>query len=109
MGAKRNSGNSDGKQKYRFFKSHLPAIVWNPNGKAKMADFSKGHFTTDDIEVAQLLLDKGYPQIPVDATEPPDIVMAIPGQSLEEGEMVPMVGENERSQPKPTLVPMPHE
>lgn len=71
-----------GKQKYRFFRSHLPTVVWDGQNNCVLADFSQGHFTTDDIEVAKTLLDKGYVQIPLDATEPPPVLVRIPGKSL---------------------------
>lgn len=109
MGAQRNSGNTKGKDRFRFYKSKLPAIVWDPNKGKKMADFTKGYFVTDDIKIAQILLDKGYPQIPVDAEAPPNVIVAIPGHSLSDGEKVPLQGENTRAQAKPVLVPMAHE
>ena len=109
MAAQRNSGNTKGKERFRFYKSKLPAVVWNPVTGKKLADFNKGHFITDDIKVAQTLLDKGYPQIPVDAEAPPNITVAIPGHSLKDGEAVPTQGENTRAQAKPVLVPMTHE
>jgi len=79
---KRNNPKVKGKQRYRFYKSNLPKIVWDPNRDRKLADFDGGSFTTDDIKVAQFLLKKGYPQIPVDATEPPNVLVRIPGKSL---------------------------
>lgn len=109
MSAKRNSGNTKGKERFRFYKSKLPTIVWNPKTGKKLADFNKGHCITDDLEVAQTLLDKGYPQIPVDAEAPPNIIVAIPGQSLRDGENAPLVGENTKAPERPILVPMAHE
>jgi len=109
MAAQRNSGNTEGKKRFRFYKSKLPAVVWSRKTGKKMADFNQGHFTTDDIEIAQILLDKGYPQIPVDAVTPPDVVVQVPGHSLAEGETVPLKGENTRAQAKPVLVPMAHD
>jgi len=85
---KRTNENVTGKQEYRFYKSSLPGIVWDPSGKKSLANFVNGTFTTSDLRAAQILLDKGYPQIPVDATEPPDILVRIPGKSLGEDEDV---------------------
>lgn len=81
---KRTNATQEGKQKFRFYRSNLPTIVWGNN--KPMADFTEGHFTTDDKEIALKLLDKGYPQIPLDSTEPPSILVTIPGQSLRTNE-----------------------
>lgn len=81
---KRTNTKKEGKQQFRFYRSHLPTIVWGGNGK--IADFSEGHFTTDDKPIALILLDKGYPQIPLDSTEPPAILVTIPGDSLRTNE-----------------------
>ncbi|MDA3788081.1 MAG: hypothetical protein PF503_06265 [Desulfobacula sp.] len=85
---KRNSGKTKGKKIFRFYKSNLPAIVWDPKAGKPLADCSKGHFTTEDINVAGILLDKGYPQIPIDADSPPDIIVGPVGDSLKDGESV---------------------
>lgn len=77
-----NKPTKKGKTLYRFYKSNLPAIVWSPFEDKPLADFSEGHFTTDDLKVAKFLLDNGYPQIPVDAKKPPNILVSIPGKSI---------------------------
>lgn len=82
---KRTNKKQEGKQKYRFYRSNLPTIVWGQENK-KIADFAEGHFTTNDKQIALTLLDKGYPQIPLDSTEPPSILVSIPGQSLRTNE-----------------------
>lgn len=83
---KRNNPKVNEKQEFRFYKSNLPKVVWNPNADKSMADFEGGTFTTSDKSVALILLEKGYPQIPIDATEPPEILVRIPGQSLQTNE-----------------------
>ena len=77
-----NKPDNAGKQQYRFYRSNLPAIVWDPDKDRPLADFSKGHFTTDDLNVAKTLLDKGYVQIPLDQNKPPKVLVRIPGKSL---------------------------
>jgi len=79
---KRNNPKVNEKQEFRFYKSNLAKVVWDPDNNRALADFEGGSFTTDDIRVAKILLDKGYPQIPVDATEPPDVLVYIPGDSI---------------------------
>lgn len=56
---------------WRFYRSNLSTIVWDKDGDKKLADFSEGHFTTADIKVAAKLKQLGYPEIPLNATEPP--------------------------------------
>jgi hypothetical protein len=59
---------------YRFYRSNLETIVWDKEKNCALAEFVNGQFVTDDPEVAQVLLDLGYPRIPLDATSPPDIM-----------------------------------
>lgn len=86
------------KKRWRFFKSGLPGIVWDPKKNKAMANFMisepKGTFITDDPKVAKILREKGYPEIPVNAKEPPAIAVIDPGRSLEEGENVPVMSPN---------------
>lgn len=77
-----NQPADSGKQEYRFYRSQLPTIVWDGPNDCVLADFSLGHFTTDNINIARKLLDSGYVQIPLDATEPPPVLVRIPGKSL---------------------------
>lgn len=72
------------KTAWRFFRSQLPTIVWDPRpGSNKaMADFSAGHFTTEDKAVAKILREKGYIEIPLNMTEPPAIVVQQPAPQL---------------------------
>lgn len=83
---KRTNKSIDGKQEFRFYKSNLPKIVWDPKHNKVMADFEGGSFMTSELRVAKILLEKGYHQIPVDAVEPPDVLVRIPGKSLGENE-----------------------
>jgi len=61
-------------QLYRFYRSNLPTVVWSKELNGPIAEFVNGQFYTEDPAVAKLLKDKGYPQISLDATEPPDIL-----------------------------------
>lgn len=71
-------------KQWRFFRSNLATVVWDarPGKNCSMADFSKGYFTTDDEEVAAILQKKGYPQIPLNMTEPPNIIVNQPSPQL---------------------------
>ena len=64
------------KKAWRFYKSNLSLIVWDVDSDAPLADFSAGHFTTTDPRVAKRLADFGYPEIPLDAEFPPDILVS---------------------------------
>lgn len=59
---------------YRFYRSNLPTVVWSKELNGPIAEFVNGQFYTKDPKVAQLLKDKGYPRISLEATEPPDIL-----------------------------------
>lgn len=61
-------------EKFRFYRSNLATIVWNKETDRPLAVFEKGQFLTTNPEVAQKLIDLGYPRIPLKATEPPDIL-----------------------------------
>lgn len=73
------------KEVFRFYRSNLPTVVWDPNADRALAEFISGQFFTEDENVALVLRDKGYPQIPLDATEPPDVFFE-KGKSLAVGE-----------------------
>lgn len=69
---------------WRFYRSNLSTIVWDPKLEQPLADFSAGHFTTDDPKVARKLRNLGYPEIPLDATEPPaNIIISQPTQAID--------------------------
>jgi len=87
---KRNTPILKEKKKYRFFKSHLASIVWDAGKERPLADFTEGHFTTDDPKVAAILKSKGYPQIPLDAEEPPNVIVNQTTQVLKEGANIPL-------------------
>ena len=76
---------------YRFFKSHLPTIVWNPATDSVLADFTPGHFITYDPKVAKILRKNGYPEIAMDATEPPNIIVNQPTRVLKKGASLPVI------------------
>lgn len=77
----------------RFYRSNLETIVWDPDNNKPLADFGKGHFTTEDPRVAQRLVELGYPEIPLDAKRPPDILVNKPTHVIE-GD-VPVMGQNQ--------------
>lgn len=73
-----NAANVQGipKTAWRFYRSNLATIVWDNRGSDKaLANFSDGFFTTEDKAVANILRQKGYPEIPLDAAAPPDILV----------------------------------
>lgn len=92
---KETKPNKENKRLWRFWKSNLPAIIWDKDGECALADFlinePKYTFTTDDERIAKVLQQKGYPEIALDADGPPDIVFDL-GHSLEEGENIPVIG-----------------
>lgn len=63
------------KEMWRFYRSSLSTIVWNPAKDEPLADFTEGHFTTDDPAVAAKLRALGYMEIPLDAEHPPEGVI----------------------------------
>lgn len=73
----------------RFYRSNLPTIVWDPKHNRALCEFVDGQFYTEDPEVASILTDKGYPEVALDQTTPPDIMFP-KGQSLEGN--VPIMG-----------------
>jgi len=75
---------------YRFYRSNLATIVWNPEKNKALCEFVDGQYYTEDAQVAQKLADLGYPQIPLDLDEPPDVFFQ-KGKSLEEGENIPIM------------------
>lgn len=72
---------------YRFYRSNLATIIWDPPNNKPLAEFVDGQFYTEDAEVAQKLIEAGYPQVDLKATEPPNIMFE-KGRSLAEGENV---------------------
>jgi hypothetical protein len=69
---------------WRFYRSNLSTIVWNPVTEQPLADFTEGHFTTDNPKTARKLRELGYMEIPLDATEPPsDVIISQPTQVID--------------------------
>lgn len=66
-----NVTNQEEKKAWRFYRSNLSTIVWDPDKDKPLADFTEGHFTTDDPRVAAKLKALGYMEIPLESTEPP--------------------------------------
>jgi len=74
----------------RFYRSNLATIVWDPKNNRALVEFVNGQFYTEDQSVAERLVELGYPEIPLDLKEPPDIFFK-KGESLEVGENVPVL------------------
>ncbi len=79
----------------RFYRSNLHTIVWDADNDRALADFGKGHFTTSDPKIADKLLSLGYPEIEVDAQQPPDVLIQKPSRKLK-GD-VPLMGKHQAS------------
>lgn len=62
------------KRRRKFYRATLASIVWNPKTNKPLAEFVNGVFYTRDDEVAEILLSKGYPEVPLDSKRPPMIV-----------------------------------
>lgn len=89
---------------YRFYKSNLPAVVWNGKKNCALAEFQNGVFETDNKKIAQQILDLGYPQVSPTAKEPPNIIVGLPGQSIDTSatsteNIRPGKGENRNEKP----------
>jgi len=63
--------NQEEKKAWRFYRSSLSTIVWDPAKDQPLADFTEGHFTTNDPRVAAKLKALGYMEIPLESNEPP--------------------------------------
>ena len=59
--------------KRKFYRANLPTVVWNPKKNTSLAEFIGGQFTTEDEEVASILIDMGYPEVSLDASAPPPL------------------------------------
>ena len=68
---------------YRFYKSNLPAGVWDPTRNCALAEFKQGVFETRDIKVAEKIQEFGYPQVNPLADAPPDVILTLPGHSID--------------------------
>jgi hypothetical protein len=56
----------------RFYKANLPAVIWDSKADASLVEFIKGEFITSNKEIADILIKKGYPEVAMDAIDPPD-------------------------------------
>lgn len=97
------------KKKYRarrFYRSNLSTIVWDPVLNKSIADFTPGHFTTKDETIAEMLVEMGYVEIPLDATEPPaDVIVNQPTFDLK-GDVPVINNLSGRSTPSPAMEAM---
>ena len=57
--------------KRRFYRGKLATIVWNPSAGKPLCKFVKGQFVTEDNKIADILLAKGYHEVPLEAIRPP--------------------------------------
>jgi hypothetical protein len=69
-------------QVWRFYRSNLETIVWDPEHDKPLAQFVQGEFITDDPRVAERLLELGYPRVSLEAVNPPDVLFE-KGHSLD--------------------------
>ena len=63
---------------WKFFRSEMATIVWDPDNDKELAIFENGVFVTEDKRVAEILRKKGYIEIPMDADVPPGMVKVMP-------------------------------
>ena len=56
----------------RFYRANLPSVVWDAKKGKALAEFAKGEFITSDERTASILIEKGYPEVDMDALDPPD-------------------------------------
>ena len=70
-------------KRWRFYRSNLSTKMWDKEKNRLLADVSDGTFTTDDPRVANMLKREGYPEIPLDADTPPDIIVNQPTVVIE--------------------------
>jgi hypothetical protein len=81
---------SSKKKAWRFFRSNLSTKVWDAENHKLLADFSTGTFTTTEERVAMRLIEEGYPEISLDAEEPPELIIRQPTMVID-GD-VPVLG-----------------
>lgn len=81
---------------YRFYRSNLATVVWNPKEGKALARFVNGQFYTKDVEVARKLTEMGYPQVSLDASTPPNILFE-KGEILEGNIPIMPKGMNEET------------
>jgi hypothetical protein len=67
---------------WRFYRSNLETIVWDPENDRPLVEFIQGEFITSDPRIAEKLLELGYPRVPLEAVDPPDVIFE-KGHSLE--------------------------
>ncbi len=93
----RNNPQKDGDNVYRFYKSNLPGVIWDNDKNCSLVEFEEGVFETKIKRTAKILLDKGYLQVDPNAIQPPNVIVALPGSSLEMGQNAALAGENKQS------------
>ena len=58
--------------KRRFYRANLPTVVWDKDKNKALVEFVKGEFITGSERVANILIEKGYPEVGLDDVDPPD-------------------------------------
>ena len=85
------NANAMPKTAWRFYRSNLATVVWDNRGSDKaLANFRDGYFVTEDKAVANILRAKGYPEIPLNADVPPDVIINQAAPTLKTGD-VPII------------------
>lgn len=68
--------------KWKFYRSNLPTIVWNASTNTVLADFKQGYFITSSASVANALIGMGYPEVEINSTNPPEVIVNQPPTEL---------------------------
>lgn len=61
-----------GRKQRKFYRANLPTVIWNKKTNSALVEFVGGKFTTEDPEIARVLIKKGYPEVDLEAVNPPD-------------------------------------
>lgn len=69
-------------KKRRFYRANLATVVWDAERNCQMAEFIDGQFITTNKTIADKLCDLGYPEVELEAENPPDF-MAPKGSSID--------------------------
>lgn len=59
--------------KRKFYRGKLSTVVWNPSTGRPLATFVKGQFVTEDDAVADVLTSKGYHEVSLRISTPPEL------------------------------------
>lgn len=62
-------------KQWKFYRSNLSTIIWDKDNNRPLANFEKGFFITEDKRVVKILKEEGYPEVSIDAIEPPEVIV----------------------------------